>query len=310
MLLRKKNFFIIVFLLLIQSTSNAKFWNWFQDPADPEAAKRIAEQQLDYELQPHNQSAEVKEAIQKIKSKKLEIIKQMIAFKYLSKSEAKSEAEQAAHDEAIDLALNIMNERITFALKQALAKHGKLISDEDLKKIYSKVNTEVIQKMKWASRPATVLQEYTKPDYHNQIKIDTLVNQEVTKAYPVFAEKYFSANDIVEIYPENKISQIAVKKERGQLYREKECTICMESFNTLGKRINLECGHASFCMKCTIAMLYIEKRHECPLCRAQIDLHDFSLRYLKSNMKEYDHKIIEKLDPNLMKKIRDLFNRI
>ncbi len=307
----KKNiFFTLTLSLLAQSCIEAKYWNWDQDPADPEAVKRIFEQTMESELQPHSQSEKVKNTIQNAKSNKANNFKQLVAWKYLSKYEAKSEAEQGGRDESINLALNIMYAEIGDQLDNAIKKQDKAATDEDLKRIYHKIKDVIKQKMRSAYRPATVLQDFTKPDSYNTTKIEQLVNQEVAKLPSNFKEKHFSENDIVEVYPQNKVDQMRLRVQQGKVWREDDCAVCGEEFSTLGKRVNLECGHAIMCMKCAVASMHIYKKYNCPVCRAAIDPNDFSLRYLKSNMKEYDYKIFEKLDQNTMKQIMDLFKRV
>ncbi|MEX0940314.1 MAG: RING finger domain-containing protein [Candidatus Babeliales bacterium] len=105
-----------------------------------------------------------------------------------------------------------------------------------------------------------------------------------------------SSYEIYEIYPNlqdlSRNKNFHARRERGQLYRESECCICMESFMKLGKRVTLYCGH-SICPTCLFGMMYITEKKNCPLCRDTIKTDEFSVSHLRP------HVNVQQLKENL-----------
>ncbi len=93
-----------------------------------------------------------------------------------------------------------------------------------------------------------------------------------------------SSNEIFEIYPDFKSDERNKdwhrKREQGKLYRENDCSVCLESFHDLGKRVTLFCGH-SICPSCLFSWLYESYRNSCPICRDKIEQDEFSKNYLR-----------------------------
>lgn len=116
-------------------------------------------------------------------------------------------------------------------------------------------------------------------------------------------------NNVAEIDPQfvsNVRSQdFAVRKEYNKLYRHEDCCICLDTFQKIGKRVTLFCGHA-ICPTCLFGHLHITKNNLCPLCQnkeALIIKDEFSVNYLggyanKTKLKENfpnKHDLIDKL---------------
>jgi rubrerythrin len=299
-------------------------WNsWQRDPADKDTlnkAQRLAEQQIEKDMQPHNQNSDIKDAILNWKTPQSELIKQYLAFRYLSKSQACTEAENMAKDCTKDKSYELLLHKAAQEITKAETANEIIISDQGKEIIIKKVRDEVVSALRSLyNTPSSVLKQFTQGDYYSTTpKMERLVNQEVAKlpkAYITskFTQKYFSENDITEVYPKGKIDAMRRKIDQGKVARDPACSICLEEFSKLGKRVNLDCGewaHGHMCMGCAIKNIHLENDTQCPVCRHSFYKSDFPIEYFKENMNKYDFDILRHLDPELVRKIAVLFNKV
>ena len=294
-------------LVLMQSPAKADIFSWFKDPVDEETLKSVellAEQQIEHDLQPHSQSTERRNFILKAKARKKIEIRDNIKMQFLSKQEAKDQAKIQAQDFCINYVVETAHDETELYLKQL----GFRYNDSIKQAIYAKVKREAMATIKNGQRLSPLLQTITN-------KVETWVDQEVSQlpAYTVEKEKFYKEDDIIEVYPEGKISEVRKKieaeKTTGQkkIWRRSECVICTEKFSRIGKRINLPCGHGNMCPPCFIRNYYVSGRHKCPEgCQDEIERADFKISYLK---KFVDMALLKRLDPDTYNAIFSILQR-
>lgn len=316
-----KKTIVLACAVLAPQCVKADWYEWQRDPADQQTMKSavlLAEQQFENDLKPHSQDPDIKDAILRWKTPQAELIRQYIGFQFLSKYQAKKLAETIASDFAKDKTVELMMHKAVKEITKSETANDIVISDQGKEIIISKIKKEVIDSLKRGYRPSSVLQDFTKQDYYKITKMERLVAQEIAKLSQQyitsnFKEKYFSENDITELYPEGKVDAMRRKIEQGKVLREPACSICLEDFSKLGKRVNLDCGvwaHGNMCMGCAAKNIHIENDNQCPVCRNSFSRLDFSLKYLKENMNAYDLGILKKLDLETFNKISVLFSKV
>lgn len=91
--------------------------------------------------------------------------------------------------------------------------------------------------------------------------------------------------DIYEIYPHEKgpgHQETLNRISSGKHHREDKCPVCLDSYQEIGKRVNLPCGH-DICPSCLYSNKYDYKRHTCTICIRDISNDDFPADYLKKH---------------------------
>lgn len=104
------------------------------------------------------------------------------------------------------------------------------------------------------------------------------VRDEIRETYPDFNEK--SADGLRR----NKIFFSEAEKAKRNNYRDAECPVCLESFESKGHRVNLFCGH-SICPSCLKNWIHGQGTTTCPKCRAHINREEFSKNYLAAEQR-------------------------
>ena len=126
---------------------------------------------------------------------------------------------------------------------------------------------------------------------HPGVNLDQLFPKEIYEIYPDFQENERNRG-------------FHAKRERGQIYRENECSICYDSFKDVGKRVTLFCRH-SICPTCLFSMLYITENKQCPICKDHIKLDEFSLNHLR---KYVNKEQLKESHPNSIHLINQYFS--
>lgn len=91
--------------------------------------------------------------------------------------------------------------------------------------------------------------------------------------------------DIYELYPHEKgpnYQETVNNISNGKTHREDKCPVCLDSYQEIGKRVNLHCGH-DICPTCLYANKYDYNRHTCTICVRPINNDDFPADYLKKH---------------------------
>lgn len=286
----KVTFFTCLILtsLSTQTVDTAAF-----DPLDQEAVNAVYHrtiQTIESELKAHEQAPHHKEFILNNKGIKASEASKYVQLAPVSKQFAiKEMSEELGKQYALLIAITLIAKDTEDALNAALSKQQQEITPQGKIYITQNVLIQFTNSLKHSYKPGSTLQDFSRKSWYNnnETKVEELVKKELSKLpseFMVVREKYFSENDIHEIYGEGQSGLISQLKEKNKIYTEKDCAICTESFNKLGNRITLPCGHRAVCAPCLAQHIHQYKKNTCPMCRAQFNTSAYSKEYLKKEM--------------------------
>lgn len=275
----------------------------YQDPikAEYDRLKGIRNDRMDYLLQKGEMPSYIKEAIENYQSKRSLFIQRFFDF-YSShaREQLKAYRDKLTHNmqEMFDKKV-VMNDIEDFAcifaderIQSAIARISACHRSEIEQRLHNQFNEELQACKQNITKYKALIRDLV-PKINNEVRAFEV---ELEKRYK---QSVSATKEIQERYPQFDVSTSAGlarnnayfdRISNNKMFRDTQCQICLESFETLGERITLVCGH-SICPECLYQLLYVANANraaKCPTCgnahsAEAINKKEFPAAYLKKH---------------------------